>query len=452
MLGDFLATYQRLMDTGTSDQALRTQLKHLCQDIGFGYKIVAHELVNKPSGYLETRGLPLALLGAIYLLGLQLLDCYANYRRAPRALWTECLALYAYAWQHGRETYSAVLAGYGEQQIDNCFRLIALLRLADPYRLPAGMSMALRRYFLQRIDLCAIHGEQPEDKNCFLLKDAFQQRDEDQDPHLYLELDGLLACMQDDVVRLQQHPQAQVLGLPAGIPAAALLNSLRQVLTHWRNHPTRSTEREQTHARIELVCGLSAVYCVVNHGRSFDPALFVAADREQHIDLGARAEQDSHAQPPPEPLTCVGLNRGNGGLALRFNGQQSLQPRVGQLVALRRPGSSAHDRWVVAVCRWLVQTEGENGFEMGLQYLAREPRAVVIRTMDGEHANGAFQEAITATQKRGDQRVQTLIARSGVFHADTRLTIYEQGRQQLVSCSEAIESTPGFERIIYLPV
>jgi len=453
MLGDFLATYQRLVEAQTLDRNLRAQLKYLCQDIGFGYKIVTHELANKSSGFMETRHLSLALLGAIHSLGLQLLDCYASYRRAPRALWSECLALYAYAWQHGRETYSAVLPGYGENQIDGCFRLIALLRLADPYRLPAGMALAMRTYFLLRIDRCAIQSEVQEGKNCFQLKEAFQQTARDLDPHLYLEVDELLACMQNDAARLQQYRQAQALGLPVEIPAAALLRSLQQSIVHWQNHPTRTTEREQTHARIELVCGLTAAYCVINQGRCFDPALFLTSGKDQHIDLGAHPEPDNNSvQPPPLPFPCVGINRSSGGLAVHYTGEQQPHPRVGQLIALRRPGPQSHPGWVVAVCRWMVQPEGDNSFELGLQYLTREPRAAVIRVADDAGTSGPFQAAIIATQKRGGQRVHTLITRGGEIHTGTRLTIYEQGRQQLVSCSEQLESGPGFERFLYQPV
>jgi len=75
VLGDFLATYQRLAEAlagqaSRHNDGLQVPLKHLCQDISFGYKIVVHELVNKRSGFLETRNLPLALLGAIHTIGL----------------------------------------------------------------------------------------------------------------------------------------------------------------------------------------------------------------------------------------------------------------------------------------------------------------------------------------------------------------------------------------------
>ena len=450
ILGEFLGTYQRLEQARGTCQALGTQLKHLCQDIGFGYKIVIHDLVNKPSGFLEARNLPMALLGAIHIMGLQLLDCYAGYRRAPRALWSECLVLYRYARQHGRNTWTGNLPGYGEQQLDSRFRLITLLRLADPYQLPPGMATALHNYLQQRIGLCEIHDAPPENRNTFQLCESYQPCSDDPGPHLYLELDELLARMQEDALKLTRSRQAQVVGLPAEVPAAALLRSLQQTVMHWEQHPTRNAGREEIHARIELVHGLEAVYCMVNQGRSFDPALFLASDQDQHIDLGAHPESGYNVvQAPPVPLACSGINRSQGGLALRYSAGHALPPRVGQLLAVHRPSRQSQSVWVVAVCRWLVQNEGEHGFELGLQYLVREPRAVVIRKLDSSGIPGAFQPAIAATQKRGDQRVHTLIAHSGETRPGDLLTLYEHGRSQQVRCSELLEAGPGFERFVY---
>jgi hypothetical protein len=60
------------------------------------------------------------------------------------------------------------------------------------------------------------------------------------------------------------------------------------------------------------------------------------------------------------------------------------------------------------VGRWLVEPESGPGFDLGLQYMAREPKPVVIRILDAEGLGGAFQPAITALQKRGQRRVHTL--------------------------------------------
>jgi len=454
ILCEFLGTYHRLSDSMPGHQAagepLRQLLKRLCQDLAFGFKIVVNDLSGKRRGFRETRTLALALLGSIYTLGLQLAYYYGNYQRAPRALWSECLALYRYAWQTGREQYSASLPGCGDQQIDAVFRQIALLRLADPYQLPAGMLAALQHYFSMHAGLSSIDHEPQPDHTCFELRDRHDEREPDLDSALFLDVTELMERAEQDIDRLEQHGQAQAAGLPPEIPALPLLHTLQQTLAHWRNQPTRQAEREETHARLELVTGLDTAYCVINQERWFDPALYLAPGRDEVIDLGAIPAPEQHPQQEvPDTIPCISINRSSGGLALRYRSTQSVHPRVGQLVAVRRPGSGPGSGWVIAVSRWLVEPESGPGFDLGLQYVAREPRPVVIRILDATGLGSAFQPAIAAVQKRGQQRVHTLFTRGGEVRVGDTLSLYEKSGQQQVRCTELLESGPGFERLIY---
>ncbi|HHJ15392.1 MAG TPA: hypothetical protein ENJ80_01710 [Gammaproteobacteria bacterium] len=455
MLGDFLGTYQRLGESlpGRQDEnnLLRPRLKRLCQDICFGYKIITHELVNKRGGFIETRSLPLALLGAIYTLGLQLMHYYANYQRAPRALWSECLMLYKYAWQSGREHYTTSLPGSGECQIDTSFRLIATLRLADPYHLPPGMAPVLHHYFHAHSDLGRIVTEAESESGAANFRLSDRYADDSPDDPLFLDLTALMEQMAEDIDKLEQYRQARAIGLPAEIPALPLLQTLRKTLEHWRILPTRKTEREETSARIELVSGLDAAYCMVNRGRRFDPSLFLAPGHENVIDLGARPVPENTDQGMPESFACTGINRCSGGLALRYRGTRKPHPRVGQLVALHRPGARSGARWVVAVGRWLVEPESGSGFDLGLQYLVREPRPVVIRVLDEAGLGGDFQPAIGAVQKRGENRLYTLLTRGGSVRPGDKVVIYDQAEQLHAECTELLESGPGFERLVYRP-
>ncbi|MGD8843558.1 MAG: hypothetical protein PVJ83_08805, partial [Gammaproteobacteria bacterium] len=226
ILDAFLATYQRLREALSGCMTNTDQLqasKQLCQHIGFGYKIVARELACGRSGLPGARTqLARALLGAIHVLGLQLLECYSTYRRAPRTHWSECLALYACAWQHNCRDYAAVLPGFGEQQLDARFRLTALLRFADPYGQPPDTAAALHSYFERRVELTGLYADCPAQRNCFRIDQVFQPPVAGQNPNLYLELEALLAAMQADLARLQQHRRSSAIGLPEEVPAVTL--------------------------------------------------------------------------------------------------------------------------------------------------------------------------------------------------------------------------------------
>jgi len=450
-LGDFLRAYQRLgesMPTGaSSNDGVGALLKRLCQDICFGYKIIVNDLVNKKAGFIETRQLPQALLGAIYTLGLQLGHYYSHYQRAPRALWGECLALFRYASDNDRASYRGELPGAGNLQLDECFRLTALLRQTDPYRLPTGMVAALCRYFRHHMALTSIDST-PVDTGGhpgFPLCETWGAADDTQHEILTLQVDELVRQLADDIDKLVQYRQAQAVGLPSDIPASTLLHTFRQLHTLWQAKPDRKNDREETFTRIELVNGLDAAYCMLNQGHCFDPALFLGHSDHEVIDIGQRAAPEAGVNQPAPAFACTSINRGGGGVAVSYRGEQLPHPKVGQLIALRRPAGN----WVLAACRWLVESDAGSGFDMGLQYLSHSPQPVVIRRVDETGLGGDYQPAIAATQKRGSKQIQTVITRSEQLETGQDFTLHDRRGPHTAHCTALLESGPGYERFIY---
>jgi hypothetical protein len=106
--------------------------------------------------------------------------------------------------------------------------------------------------------------------------------------------------------------------------------------------------------------------------------------------------------------------------------------------------------WVVAVVRWLMESGSGSGFDLGLQYLTREPKPVVTCVKDASGLGSDYQPAISAVQKRGQERVYTLITHGGKVQIGDEVTIYEQsGDLCNARCTELLEAAQGFERLIY---
>ncbi|TCK17842.1 hypothetical protein DFR30_1092 [Thiogranum longum] len=456
-LGDFLNAWQRLSSSLPTklnrNDDTGALLKRLCQDICFGYKIIVNDLVNKKAGFIETRQLPQALLGAIYTLGLQLSHYYSHYQRAPRALWSECLTLFRFAMENDRAGYRGELPGAGNLQLDECFRLTALLRQTDPYHLPTGMVAALDRYFRHHMALSTIdpNPETAGDHPGYPLRETWNPNDSQPQSALFLHVDELLEQLAGDIDKLAQYRQAQAIGLPSDIPASTLLHAFRQLHALWEEKPDRKTDREETHARIELVNGLDSAYCMINQGRCFDPALFINPGEQDVIDIGEHGALEASANTLAPAFNCASLNRGDGGVAVTYHGVQKPYPKVGQLVALRRPDAGTQGNWVLAACRWLIEADAGNGFEMGLQYLSRDPQPVVIRLPDETGLGGEYQPAFSAVQKRGAERILTLITRNGQLQKDMEFSLHNKRGPNRVQCAEQLESEPGYERFIYIP-
>lgn len=450
VLAAFLASYQRIAESGcAAAEADRVQslLKHLSQDIGFGYKIAVHELTRPQARVLDRRHLSPALLGALHALGLQLLHYYSSYRRAPRALWNECLALYRYAQRTGRRHHSATLPGAGVVDIDAAFRCVALLQLANPYRLPRGMAAPLETYLRKRVQLTAVSSEAdaPSGAARLALRSVRAQEDGDARDTLAIELDALLGQMGKDIATLKRGAPPSSIGMPAATPAGALLRTLQTLHADWRAPPSRTRQRHPVDAHIEVMAGLDAIYAAFNRGRCFDSKLFGDSTDEQAIDLGSVPAPEPRApRPRPSAVICLTLNRSSGGVALSHHGPSPLPLQVGQLLALRRKRHHASGGWVLAVCRWLVDNDSGGGFDMGIEYLTRDVKAVVIETRSG--SGRTYEPALSVYQQRALEPVLTLIVPSGRVLVGQRVTVHDGGGQYIVHCTELEDSGPGFER------
>lgn len=452
ILDAFLHSHQRLLDAlpqrPLSNDDTPQQIKRLTQDIGFGYKIVAQELAGKGgSKLLNNRSLAAALNGSLYNLGIQLRQYYERHQKAPRSIWDECLMLYRFARTYGLEHKRKTFPDHQEYAIEESFLLIALLRIADPYRLSPGMIPALTTYFRKHIHLCRLESEQSLDSYLIPLEPA----EELAINTLYLDPAGLNEQLSADIETLKRTGQPIAAGLPAEIPAATLLRTLQQLVEHWKTSHSRAADRQEAHAAIELVTGIDASYCFVNHGRCFDPTMYLKPGYEDEIDLANPAHALKNEREAPTPFSCHSLNRSDGGLSIRYRGTQQPHPVAGQLIAIHRPGARSGHVWVIGVCRWLMESEGDAGFDLGLQYLVREPTATVVRALDPGGPGGEYQPAISALQQRAGQPVATLIVASE-FHPGSELELTDSKGRQRVRCSELLDSGPGYYRYLYEPV
>ncbi len=416
---------------------------------------MVHELANTRGRLLDGRNLSISLVGAMHTLGMQLMHYYAGYQRAPRALWSECLAMYRYAQAHGRHSCSATLPGAGELQFDVAFRHSALLRHANPYGLAPGVAPVLQRYLGMHAHLSVLRSDAatPAAAACIALTGSRQRAGAESEPVLALDVTALLQQLAADIAALTRYQQVSAIGMPAVIPATVLLHTLQQLMQHWQAPPLRGKQREATHVSVELVAGLDAAYWAFNDGRHFDPGLFLAPGHEDRIDLGRPPAPEARGRDrQPTIIPCLTINRSSGGVALSHRNQTREGPRVGQLVAVRRAVRGSNGAWVLAVCRWLVEADNGTGFDIGLQYLARDVRPIVIRPMTPVDAYGDCQPALSLRQKRGGQPLHTIIAPTGAAPPGSAVTVHDQGRRYGLRCVELLESGTGFQRLVCLPL
>ena len=125
---------------------------------------------------------------------------------------------------------------------------------------------------------------------------------------------------------------------------------------------------------------------------------------------------------------------------------------MGQLIAVRsRPHDSGEPGpWFVATPRWLrVET---HGFELGAQYLAREPVPVAVRVLPPGKGGEEFHAALRTDLQQANRLWQILITPPGLFAAGRQLELARGGKREPVRCVKLLETGTGFERFQFEPL
>lgn len=451
ILAAFQHSYRRLrasVGAAGADELLSVH-KHIAQELAFGYKICVHDLVNKRLALGQRKLLAPAICGALDNIGRHMTHYFSAYQQIPRALWCESVMLFRFSQRRQLDRQACRLADGRLLSPARVFLTMALLRAADPYRLPPGFAWGLRRYLGRQVEQgCLEGGAEDEGRPLPLpIESRFDGCEGTDAPPLQVDVSRLVRCLEADVGKLEGKADPAALGFD-GQPAAGVAQVLARLARTWREPPERKAERSDAHQRIELTAGLDAAWYVLNGKRAFEPALYHRPDQDSEIDLAVIPLRHSAVEQRTFPIVrCNSLDRSSGGLAVQFPGEGEAPPQVGQLAALHRAGGGGG--WVVAVCRWLIEQDGGRHHTLGLQYLAREARAVVLRVSDPSVAGDTFQPAIAAGQKRGSQRLQTLIAHAGTYTAERPLTLFDHGIKQSIVCTQLLEATPVFERFVY---
>jgi hypothetical protein len=465
---DLLANpYWRLFDallatpqanaSGADQAAAFTALQRCCQDLAFGYKIAVQDSLGKTGLFGSSRIRQRATLQAIRYLGQQLNHRYAGYQRPPDSLWTEIDQLYRHARQHGY--HQTLLPGLpGESiSIEQAFLAVVLLRIGDPFRLPAGGLWEVWRYLRHQSRLARLQPwEETGDQTGLVYLPATNPQSEGYRRGLGVRLAELIQGTRQHLEQLAQGDGAAKLGMSERLRPREARQILERLVLGWQQQVERKAERSPLQAETELVLGLEAAFCFLNRGLAFDRHAYHAPKEdggEDEIDLGRlTAQWDPSREPGFPSLPCRTLNRSAGGIGLQCTQTLEKGPRVGQLIAIRsRPhGSEDPGPWFAATPRWLrVET---HGFELGAQYLARDPLPVAVRILPPAKGSQEFHAALRTDVQQASRLWQILIAPPGVFAPGRHLELVRGGKREPIRCVKLLETGAGFERFQFEPL
>lgn len=458
-LHDALLTLARQEDPLRQSGAL-TLLSELTELMSFGYKYALRDSLNEGQRWGRTRQLTQAANYTQHFLTLLLICRYQAYQPAPESGWRELGNLVRYAETHqlGATRDSTFTGGRGELSVLAGYRALAMLRLADPYRLPGHLIWEAYGYVMARQDRIVLSNVAPEDLAVGVFGLSLDHEPQGSRPlpaggverNAWRCLDGreLLTHAQLDLDRIVAGTRPARVGLSSHLTRADAVQLLGRMLGQWTHSPQRKSPRFASSGPVDVASGLEAAYCFLNRGTPFDPADHVPSEDEDDIDFGLPTHRQVPVRRDFPLLSCPTRNRGNGGLALLGRTADGLGLRVGQLLLIRSPSgaSGAVSDWLVGVVRWLISRGDE--CEAGVQYIARECSPAVVKPTAGaqRHCQPALRTRLTLPNGNG---LDILVGPRGLYRDKAILELQQHGQARQIRCTHLLESGSGFERFSY---
>lgn len=439
-----------------------TLLSDFTEAMSHGYKYALRDAVNERPRWGRAKLLAEATHYTLHFLALLLVCRYQAYQPVADHSWREIGDLVRFAETETLPTVRDDEFPYnaGELHTLSGYRQLALLRLADPYRLPAGLIWEAYGYLAgkaHQIELLMHHADAGLPTGVYGLP-------LDHEPHRslpapssgierctwrWLDARELLRTAQLDLDRILSGTLPHKLGFSNRLAGGDALQLLGRMLGQWTHSPQRKAPRFNSSQNVELAPGLEAAYFFLNHCNAFDPADYLPPEDEDDIDFSRIRRGGADIQRSFRLVACPTRNRSSGGLALHLDPLHDLNLRVGQLLLLTPAETAAGPGrdWLIGVVRWLVSKNGA-GSDLGIQYVARNPMPVALRTVTGpaQNAHPALKSDLPLAN---GQRLLTLIAPRGLFKPKAVLEMFQAGQGRQLRCTHLLESGTSFDRFSY---
>ncbi len=474
-------------------RGLAEAVVHLLDELSQAYKQVVTDAIETPDDGLGLEGLQLALRQAIVQLGEQLLEHFAVFRAEPPGLWGELHRLYAFAERNGlhRMAFTATDGdGRPLSTIQHAYLRIALLGLAQPYRLQPGQAQLI----YAKLDQWAI-GVRLFSRHQTLAEagDSVIDLDSDRPPQMatgatrfrpvdgrFLDISALRERLEAGIARLNEE-QATSTHLGDRLRRDLLI----RLCSVWQGRGERGDERVADGQGEVFICmGLGAAHFQLSGEADFTPEDDEMAFHRPHAasgpnlslrphdafesnlrsrnDIGlettrvsrfeterdvwsATHDTEAHARSLRESAMAGyavehwrRINRSDGGVALERPDEARARTRVGMLCAYRN--EEERGLWQVGVVRW--QRIGRNHrLGVGVQSLGGDAAAVAVRAIAGAGAGGEYFRSLLLQQEAGGP---ALLVPASIFDDTTQLVLNLRHEMRYVRLERLLETSNAF--------
>lgn len=404
-------------------QRIAILLKKLHRQIAVSYKFILRDIMNCNLFVLcpgKSKIMALAIERIIRHHSLSLIANYQIYNAPTPGLWVELHHLFLLALREkllSKKVADPSLQLVSETTIKNVYLEILLISVADPYRMAQHHTYTIFKQLEEWSSLADIRPYQDSDEDKSLVLDlskdthpAFVSPQDKPDAQFAWVLD----TSKLDYAHLIEHFDG-----PETLTTEINAELLKQLSLAWGIIPNRQHNRRPTKSKLKVAIGLNNVHYVLNGFREPDWLNQEPHENEfqmsENIPTGTsfsskpagstskkvndiwgeifnsktllngkknpaleKKQTITEAKPHPhEPQEWDMINESIGGYCLLWDNQDSINAKVGEIIAISHEDDKKEGLWFVGTIRWIRCVEAQK-IQIGVQIMA--PNAIAVST------------------------------------------------------------------------
>ncbi|MDD3449423.1 MAG: hypothetical protein PHF72_10395 [Gammaproteobacteria bacterium] len=420
----------------------------LQRELSDGYKLVAEAQAGSRSLFQDRILVPTALQRALYHLSERLTCAWRRYDRLPARTWLDIHRIYDYATREGHAATrikDAMVPGTGETSIEDTYKRILLLALANPYALRPQTLERLQQQLWRWSDSARIQGPYGRG-GLFQITLGL-----DLPPtHRYTDPQpGEDTRILDTTELVQRLERLLSQGEHTAAPQPLSGTTLRHLIHAWGEQPVRRFPRAERVLRLEVVLGLSTTHGLLARQEAQGRAPGAGAAGNPIPPRGDIPVQGGGQPPPSTPgRICTTLDVSLGGYCLRWEGERPPGLQVGEVVALSRPDNPVPSRrWYVGVVRWQQQSR-DGALAVGVELLAPGARPLELRRLrQGEDA--ALLKGLLLPELRNVGQPASLLLPGSGYHGGEPIELRREGAAIRVRLRESIAGSDSYRQFTF---
>ncbi len=443
-------------------KAVAEQNRQFQIEMAFGYKRVVLDGASAPAPTTAPRPAhetAQVIQRAIRHLAEAIAISYEIYSPYPIGVWQEIHALYRHAELLkivDVQVEDALNKAVPTSSVAHVYKQALLLDVADPYHLPARLTEKVQHYLNRWANLATLlPATRDFEPTCQFLIEcgadhagiAYTHQTSLGAPEQYRLLNTVelarLVHMHLTTLLRGERPEAD--GLESTFFTEDMSDLLRRLINVWGLHPKRSFRRNtRTEHKLDVSIGLNAINYWLNGGSRFVVSSTFVGPMPQRGQVGPNERKTLHVeQPDLEYAAWDVLDESAGGFSLTHQGAIRTRVRVGDLLALRVPGST--NPWSLAAVRW-ARSASPSEIEVGVQRLAPTADAVVFKLIADDGKESDFLPALRLPGIPALNQPASLITHRGVFRSQRELFLDDGLHLYHIVATQAFDVTSAFER------